>query len=438
MILQPSFRERISYFRQHTFVRNVATLQLGSFLGNFIQALIGVFLARLLQPERYGIYAIAFSLASLVFITTGVQEAVTVALAETYTKRDKEGTRNALAFFVKFTAIFAILTVIVALFLPTIGKIFYHNSSVGIYAAIVVIASVISSTLFMLVMIVLQAMGKIRVMNLLGITDQSIRYIFSLIMVIAGFGVLGAALGHFFGALIVFVISGFLWEKLRIGEKLFPSLRSLVKHIKTASLKKYLGFSLWITVDKNIASLYAILPVLLAGIFLSSSQVTFFKLAFGYVNLALSLLGPISTLLNFEFPKMKIEESGKLRSNFIRVSLYSMGLSVLLTLGAIVTAPFVFKIIYGKAFLSSVHYVTALLVYGCLFGIGVGLGPMWRAIDKVRVSIIINAVVMLTGIPLGLFLISSFGLVGAVAMVTVWFSVSHLISFFYLINHIDI
>jgi len=65
-------------------------------------------------------------------------------------------------------------------------------------------------------------------------------------------------------------------------------------------------------------------------------------------------------------------------------------------------------------------------------GIGVGLGPMWRAINKVRVSIIINLVTLIIGIPVGLFLIRSYGSWGTVAMVTAWFTASQVVSFIYL------
>ena len=36
------FKEKIDYYRQHGFVRNVATLQAGSFGGNIIQAVVGI------------------------------------------------------------------------------------------------------------------------------------------------------------------------------------------------------------------------------------------------------------------------------------------------------------------------------------------------------------------------------------------------------------
>ena len=81
--------------------------------------------------------------------------------------------------------------------------------------------------------------------------------------------------------------------------------------------------------------------------------------------------------------------------------------------------------------------MAGLIVYGALYGIGVGLGPMWRAIGNVKVSIVINLVILGVGIPFGLWLIKSYGLWGSVVMVTVWFTVSHLVSFVYLFRKLN-
>ena len=57
---------------------------------------------------------------------------------------------------------------------------------------------------------------------------------------------------------------------------------------------------------------------------------------------------------------------------------------------------------------------------------------MWRAVNGVKASIVINLTILGVGIPFGLWLIKNYGLWGSVIMVTMWFSVSHFISFFYL------
>lgn len=404
-----------------------------------MQALVGVFMARMLQPELFGVYALAFSLAGLVgiFQGAGAQEAMATVLGETYAKKDETRTKEALAFLLRILSITSAIAIAGALLAPWIATKLYQNPHIGSYAATIIVAVVFSTTFFSLSSLALQVAGKIKQMMALNLADQVVRYGLSVGLVFWGLGVWGAVSGHLAGAIIIFITSLVIWERLRRQYPIFPSLRRLFRQAQTVSLKKYLGFSLWIAADRNIASLYQILPVLLTGIYVSSSEVTFFKLSFAFVNLALSLLGPISTLLNVEFPKMKVEDSGQLRANFIKISLYSLGLSVVLTAGALLVSPWAFKFFYGESFLMSVKYVYSLFIYGALFGIGVGLGPMWRAVNKVKVSILINMVTLGAGIPLGLYLIKHWGSGGAVAMVTIWFTVSHLASFIYLVKNLN-
>jgi len=137
-----------------------------------------------------------------------------------------------------------------------------------------------------------------------------------------------------------------------------------------------------------------------------------------------------------EFPKIKVENKSNLTSSFTKVTAYSTGLSALLTLGAVAVSPWAFNFFYGESFLPSVNYVFGLFVYGALMGIGVGLGSMWRAVDKVKISILINLITLGIGVPLGLFLIKGYGLWGSVIMVTLWFTISHVASFIYLVKYL--
>jgi len=414
------FYEKIKYLFQHRFIRGVAILQTGSFATGIIQALVGVFLARWLQPELFGVFALAFSLASLisVFVGAGVQDAVaqdamSTVLSEAYVRKDRAAIKDALAFLVKITFFIAILALIGTALAPLIAKGLYGSSKIGVYAGVIILAVASSTFFFSLSTLILRVLYRIRAMMLLTLSDQVVRYGLSLLLVFLGFSVAGAVTGHLLGAVVILFISFFVWENLRKQYSFLPSLRGLLGQAKKVSVKKYLGFSGWIAVDRNLASLYAILPVLLTGVFVASSEVAFFKLAFAYINVAVSLLGPVSVLLNVEFPKMKIEDSAKLSQNFIKVSFYSLGLSGVLTAVALLAAPYAFKFFYGISFLPSVEYVYGLFVYGALFGIGVGLGPMWRAVNKVKVSILINTITLGIGVPLGLFLIKNFSLWGS-------------------------
>jgi len=70
-------KDNILHLRQHSFIKNVATLQMGSFTGSIIQAGIGIVIARLLQPELFGVYSLAIGLASMTSLVLGmgIQEA---------------------------------------------------------------------------------------------------------------------------------------------------------------------------------------------------------------------------------------------------------------------------------------------------------------------------------------------------------------------------
>ena len=431
-----SISENIKYFWQHRFVRQTAVLQSGIVLGNFFQALIGVFLARLLQPHLFGIYSIAIGLGSLssLFLSSGAFDAAAPIIGESYAKKDYTTIGEVLGFLVKMIVATGIMGLAYIALLPWIGARFYGSSLIGTYAMFIVLALIFASTCSGFLTLCLQLVGKVKTMAKFSVADQFLRYGLSLVFVAMGLGVMGAINGQWVGAAAITVAAGVYWNKLRKEHNFLPSFKKLISLARTISFKKYFGFTFWVMLDRNMGSFYITLPVVLTGMYVTATEVTYFKLAFGYINLAMSLLGPISTLLNMEFSKMKVDSREALSRNFIKVSLYAMGLSAVLTLLAVVVSPLAFRILYGVNFLPSTKYVADLLAYGAPYGIGVGLGPMWRAVNRVKVSILINTIILGVGIPAGILLIKYFNIWGAIIMVTLWFTVSHFISFFYLMK----
>jgi hypothetical protein len=61
---------------------------------------------------------------------------------------------------------------------------------------------------------------------------------------------------------------------------------------------------------------------------------------------------------------------------------------------------------------------------------------MWRAVNRVKISIAINLVVLGVGAPLALLALRHWGSLGAVAMVTGWYTVSHTVSFIWLLREL--
>lgn len=428
-----NIRERVEFYKKNRFVRNFATLQIGNTAGNIFQALAGIIMARILEPERFGIYGLSFGLAGLIsiFMGIGAQDAVTTILSGAYARKDEITMKEALAFLAKMTIITGAIVFIGALLAPLISQFFYQDYRIGFYAGIIICASIISTTAFSFSMIALQVTGRIRAMTTLGFFNNTLKTVLALIAVVSGFGVLGIVLGHFVGAVIIFVAASFLWKSVQREFTIFPHIRGLLGSIRTVPVKKYLGFSALIAVDRNLSNLYNILPIILTGVYVSTAEVSFFKIAFSYLNLGLSFMGPIGTLLNVEFPKMKELDIQRMAKNFSRISFYGLGLTTFIAIVAAAVASFAFNIVYGEKYLPAIKYVYGLVPYAILMGLGIGLGSSLRALNKVKISIIIHITNLSMGIPLGLFLIKNYGVWGTVMITTLWYSVSIMAAFLF-------
>src|SRR3990167_9614490 len=205
---------KLNYLYQNKFVRKTATLQAGSFAGNVVQAGIGIIIARLLQPELFGLYSLAIGMASMtsLILGMGIQEAVSSLLGRAYAKEDKSEIENILGFMLKITFLAALMVIVVSFFLPSIANGLYGNSLIGVYAAMVAVAAVLSSFFFTLTYSSFQVAGRVKSLAILLLSDQSLRYVPSLTFVVTGFGVVGAVSGQLAGALIVFLLSALLFK----------------------------------------------------------------------------------------------------------------------------------------------------------------------------------------------------------------------------------
>ncbi len=416
-------------------------LQIGNVASTLIQGIAGILVARLLQPELFGIYSLAFGIAGVASVFLGFvsQESVSAILGRAYSTKDRGVMAAAMAFVSKTITVSGIAAVASMAILPFLSMRLYHNSMLGMYAGIFTVALFFSNSFFAVARVALQLAGNIATMTWLIVGDQLIRSGLSILFVLLGFGVAGAVSGHLVGGFILAILSFFVLYQLRLKTPgFFAPLFRIRDWIpaRHAEGRGYFNFTAWVTLDRNISVLYSMLPLAMTGLFVAPREVGFFRLAFSYINLVLSLLAPISMLLNVEFARMSVDGKTNLRRNFVRVSLYSMALSALLTAGAIGIAPIFFRILYGQNFLPSVPYVAGLFLYGLFFGLGIGLGSLWRALDRVKTSIIINVVTLGIGVPLGFWLIRTYGSWGSVIMVTAWYAASHITSFLYLRWHL--
>ncbi len=417
------------------FIRRTLQFQLGSVGAVLVQAITGVLLARLLGPHEYGRYVIVMSMAAIgsVLLGAGAADAMAPVLSRARHSGDDAGVHDAMLFLGKFVLATGAVVFFLGLSMPGIAGHFYGDRMLGWFAFMILVAAAVSTVLLVPVQLGLQVFGKVGRLSALVFTDQAIRQGFVVGLVFAGLGVAGAALGHIVGAVIMVGVSTVFWWRLRRAWSLIPTIGSLWCDTPQNG-KQYIRPTLWVLVDRNLAMLYSAAPVALAALFLTATDVSYFKIALGWLTLALALLAPVSILLNTELARIQVQQPSQLQARFIRVTGVAVGVSASVTLMAAIAARPIFSLLYGVEYEAAVPLVYWLIPFGALFGLGIALGPMWRALNRVRISILINLFVLAAGVPLALVAMRYWGALGAVAMVTGWYTASHGISFVYLLR----
>ncbi len=419
-----------------SFVRDTVIMQAGSVFTTAVNIFGSVAFARILLPEKYGLYGLVFAFAGLLdlFMSWGVDKAALVLFAEAYEKKDREEIRNILVYFVKMSIMISLFVGIPGMIIaPILSFYLYGNLYIGELVRIVVLANIVS-LFFTFTTMALQVMRRIKsyvfwdnFRNFLRVFGGTL-----LVFVMGLYGVLAAHLGAF---VLSFIISIFLYIRLASKNELLPSFKEILSGWRNVRIRKYFKFGFLIALDQNIGALYGILPVLFLGMFSPVKDVGYFNIAFKYVTLPLILLSPVGQLLNVRFPQMKTGDLKLLRRNFFKVSVISGVLALCLVVPTLILGPFLIKLFYGTKYLDSIPLIYYLAPYTILAGFAVGIGPIFRALNKVWLVVMINSFIIFSGIIPAYFLVKSKGLVG-ISLVTVGWLVAVCLLSFIFINYL--
>lgn len=425
------YKRQILDFFHHRFVRDTATLEVGHFASVGIGIAASIIFARILQPQLYGVYSLTFALAGLIMMFTnlGVVQGTLTKLAESFTRREKGAIRDIIAFYLKVSLTVGLLVTIIGFSLaPFLARSLYNNIEIGYLARFILLAGFLSS-FFVLLTTILQVIRRIKTLTIIENTEKISKSLLAVLLVAVGLGVFGIVISHLLIALAALVYSWWLYRRLTKNIPFWPSLKEILLKIPSLPIRKYLTFSLAIALDKNLSKLYYFLPPLILGIFVSEAEVGVFKISFSYVGLSLLLLAPISRLLNVQLPATSIYGKKALLKRFKQVTALSLLITISLAFILGLTAKFLVSFLYGSAYLPALPLIYIMLIYSSLGGLEVGIGSIFRTLNKMKVIILINLILVFFEILLGYLLIKNFGSKGAAWTVTIIFSSTTIISY---------
>lgn len=404
-----------SFFRQG-FLRHAALLQLGSFLQYGVGAILPIAVARFLGPGQYGVWALISALSGLfvLFFDVGQRNGTIVLAAAAYARHDREGFVGALRSYLKTTVVvFLVLGIPALLAARYLGEALYQRGELGGYVRILILASFVGSSL-LLVTIPLQIVRRVRLLAALENIDQAARTLFVVIFLLSGAELWGVVFGQLVGAIVSAGLALWLYHRLVAGAVFLPALAELGRKVFGQRLSSYLRFCLPIALDKNLADFYQTAVVLILGRLVATDQVGFFNIALGYISASLFILGPVSRLLHDQFPKDQARDPRVLRRNFLRVSVVSGLVAGGAALVLVFAGPFLVRLFYGAAFEGTISLIAPLWLYATMSGFGVGLGGLYRTLNLTSFTVKLHVVVLAIGITLSWYLVSRWGVMGAV------------------------
>lgn len=422
-------------FIEHPFTRNVSVLQIGGVFSTAVGFVTSLLFARILGPEQFGFYVLVFALAGIIniFQEVGIGQGTINLLSKAYARKEREEVADVLASFAKIS-VFILLTagLLGAIAAPFIGQIFYNNLYLGKLASMVVLTSAVT-LFFPLVTIVFQVVQKIKVLVILESVNKVVMGVIPITLLLLGWGVLGITAGQLAAVLIMSAASIVLYKGFADKNVFFPTLKELfTRTVSFAKIKSFFRFGFEIAINKNLLKLNTTVPLLLLAYFLpTNSGLAFYKVALGYVSLPIMLLGPVSRLLNVQFPKTELAGEEKLFRRFFQVSYLSFFITLLLVIPMVLAGPYLVRFFYGVAYEPSVGMIYALAAYPLFISFGVGLGPMFRTLNKMKIAVIINFTALLALIPTSYWLVKDYSIRGLIITTLIFSIFPTVLSFLY-------
>ncbi|NCN07253.1 oligosaccharide flippase family protein [Candidatus Falkowbacteria bacterium] len=374
------------------FIKDAMVLQVGSVFSSSIFFLGSVALARFLGVELYGQYALIFTFISLVnlFTNWGEQGVALTIAPEAYAKGDINKFQEVIKYFFFITTISTlIVNVGVFFFAPRLTEILYHNPQIGNFARVVLLMSILQ-IIYLFFTVILQIVRNVKYLSVLDAINKFLHVGISVLLVFLGYGLWGVVYGKLIVAIIFLIFSVVAYKILFKNNSLMPSIKELLFGINYKIIKKFFRFGIAISLDKNIGSLFGILPLMLLGYYGSIEQVSYYKVAYGYISLPMILLGPVSRLLSVQLPQSKAYGLNVLRRDFWRSTLFSGFINMSLVLIFLIPAKFLVETFYGADFMGSVPAIYFLSIVVILSGFNIGLGSIMKTIRKMKYSIVIN------------------------------------------------
>ncbi|MBU0975409.1 oligosaccharide flippase family protein [Patescibacteria group bacterium] len=389
----------IRRFIKIPFVRDVATMQAGTFFitgGNFVASII---LARLLGPRAVGLYALTFTIMGTVgiLLDLGQNYSLITLLPAAYTQKNKESVRDSMSYFLSISLLWVLpVALLMIIATPWLINQFYpeHEIALLVQTAFITLLFLPFHDFFRLI---LQSTRRIKKLVAIDIIFDSLDMVLPLLMLIWQQTVFALVLGRVMAAFIKSAISFLLWKRYFNEDDLIASLSTMLRYINLKSIAKGLNLGLWISADKHIYRIMNSIPTYLLGIYGSVTEIGKYKYLMSYLGIANLFSGNVNKLLNTVLPSIHAKNIDKFHSSFWKGSIGNGIISSAILIPLIILGNNGISFLYGNEFVVP-YIVFPMLLVLALDSLTVGFGTYYRIHNALHLAIISQIVSAAVGL----------------------------------------
>ncbi len=364
--------------------RGTFFLATGNTISIIISAISVFIMARLLGAELYGAYTLSLTIPALflLFIDIGINQALIHFSASLHSKDEEGRLVQILRYGILFKTLIALIIFSVALLFSDHLAIYVLNRpDYGIYIRLGSL-SIIFQSIFNTAGAVFIGLNHAGYSAITTTIQALVKTTLSSLLVLLGFGVIGAIIGFVMSFVIAAIVSIAL-----LFIKIYKPLNSSRDEVDSINpIKTMLSYSFPLYLSAILLGLSSQLQNIILSIFSSDTAIGNFKASINFVAFLLLLTNAVVMSLLPAFSKL-YKDSGQTKTFFTLANKYTTLLIVPVTMMFMIFSEELVQIIYGSSYQSAPFLLSLSVIPFFLVGLGrFTLGVFFNGIGETKLT----------------------------------------------------
>jgi len=390
-------------------------LFIGKAASTVILAVGSIILARLMTPTEYGLYTIALvpSVTMSLFRDWGIGRAMAKYIAHYKAVGKDEKIHDiitvGLIFRITIGLILSLLSLLLANFIAT--TVFNRPEITSLISIVSIV--ILAESLLTAAQSNFTGFERMELTSFTLICESIIKSTAAPLLVLVGYGALGAVIGY----TLSFLVAGIMGITL-LYFLLFKNLKKSSSHLKDKIkiLKKMLHYGVPLSISAILGSFLYQFYAFLMVFYCNDVMIGNYQIAINFAIFIAFFTYPIATVLFPAFSKLDPKkELQLLRTVFASAVKYSALFLVPATMVTIVLSETVVGTIFGQKWVHAPFFLSLYVIqnFFVLTG-GLIVNSFLAGVGETKILLKLSLLQLLLGIPLGFILIPTYGIVGVI------------------------